>query len=436
MIVDKTTLTDLGIFQQGEGEAVFECINFTLTIPGKEKLRYMLHHPLNSISLIKNIQDTVQCVGKHGHPKGISNGTLMVVEQFFQTSFSLIPKNPGKISALIFKWSHPEELSLIKYSIIHCADLIRGMSAIKNAYEKGSLPPPLRELISNIQPLFEIPEIEALIQSTGVKNYSLGKLIHLAHILKYRCKHQMNELAEAYAKIDAWHAMFLAQQNLHLVLPEFIDSDEPVLHAEKLQHILLQEPVPYSFELNNSKGFMFLTSANMAGKSTFIKAVGIVVYLAHIGMGVPAGKLKLSLFDGLLTNINVTDNILKGESYFYNEVQRIAYTIKRINNNKRWLILIDELFKGTNVQDAMKCSSIVIEGLLKIKTSLFILSTHLYEIADQLKNHPNIIFRYFETTIENEKPVFHYLLREGVSTDRLGFLILKQSGVVEMLSKL
>ena len=92
--------------------------------------------------------------------------------------------------------------------------------------------------------------------------------------------------------------------------------------------------------------------------------------------------------------------------------------------------------KGTNVQDAMKCSSAVIEGLLKIKNSLFILSTHLYEIADALKVHPNINFNYFETTVQNEQLVFNYQLRKGISNDRFGYLILKKEGVVELLEKL
>ena len=83
------------------------------------------------------------------------------------------------------------------------------------------------------------------------------------------------------------------------------------------------------------------------------------LFLAHLGMGVPANKMKLTLFDGLLSNINVVDNIAKGESYFFNEVQRIRkHTPEKINDEKKWLVLIDELFKGTNVQDAMKCSSV------------------------------------------------------------------------------
>ena len=174
----------------------------------------------------------------------------------------------------------------------------------------------------------------------------------------------------------------------------------------------------------------------MAGKSTLIKAVGSAVFLAHLGMGVPAQYMKLTLFDGLLTNINVMDNIAKGESYFYNEVQRVKNTVQKINDGKKWLVLIDELFKGTNVEDAMKCSLTVIKGLIKIKSSLFILSTHLYEIGEELKQYPNISFRFFETNVKDEQLDFSYQLKEGVSNDRLGYVILKREKVVEMLEKL
>jgi DNA mismatch repair ATPase MutS len=117
-------------------------------------------------------------------------------------------------------------------------------------------------------------------------------------------------------------------------------------------------------------------------------------------------------------------------------VQRVKNTVEKINNGKKWLVLIDELFKGTNVQDAMKCSLTVIKGLIKIRNSLFILSTHLYEIGDELKPYPNISFCYFETIINNEQLEFSYQLREGISNDRIGYVILKREKVVEMLEKL
>jgi DNA mismatch repair ATPase MutS len=117
-------------------------------------------------------------------------------------------------------------------------------------------------------------------------------------------------------------------------------------------------------------------------------------------------------------------------------VQRIKNTILKINDGQKWLVLIDELFKGTNVQDAMRCSSTVIKGLLKISNSHFILSTHLYEIAEDLKPYPNIAFRYFETEVTEDELSFSYQLKEGVSNDRIGYLILKREGVVDMIDGL
>jgi len=198
----------------------------------------------------------------------------------------------------------------------------------------------------------------------------------------------------------------------------------------------LPVPIPYDLEMNQHTNFIFLTGANMAGKSTFIKAVGVAVYLAHLGMGVPAQHMQLSMFHGLLSNIQVNDNIIKGESYFFNEVQRIKNTIIKINNGKKWLVLIDELFKGTNVQDAMKCSSAVIKGLVKMQCSLFVLSTHLYEIGEDLKTYPNIAFRYFETAVLDDQLYFSYQLKQGISNDRIGYLILKREKVVELLEGL
>jgi DNA mismatch repair protein MutS len=84
----------------------------------------------------------------------------------------------------------------------------------------------------------------------------------------------------------------------------------------------------------------------------------------------------------------------------------------------------------------MKCSSTVIEGLIKIKNSLFILSTHLYEIGEALKTHSNISFKYFETIVDDEQFKFNYQLKDGISNDRLGYLILKRENVIEMLEKL
>ncbi|HSB94336.1 MAG TPA: hypothetical protein VLC28_14535, partial [Flavitalea sp.] len=269
------------------------------------------------------------------------------------------------------------------------------------------------------------------------KTFSMSETVHYGRYVMEHFRHHCFELINIYGRIDAWHAMAKAMKHFQLVFPEFVKDDSaPVIEADGLYHILLSAAVPYDVSMKRQANFFFLTGANMAGKSTFIKAVGTAVFLAHLGMGVPATSMRLSIFDGLLSNINVVDNIVKGESYFFNEVQRIRNTIIKINDGRKWLVLIDELFKGTNVQDAMKCSLTVIRGLIKIDSSLFILSTHLYEIGEELRQFNNIRFRYFETAVDDDQLVFSYQLKEGISNDRIGYLILKREKVVDLLEKL
>ncbi len=299
-----------------------------------------------------------------------------------------------------------------------------------------NIPEPLQKVLTVIERITTKDQFTIVEKHKNADELTNAQQLELAHFIRYGYKHNMLDLVVLYAQIDAWYGMARAVQKFGLVFPQFVQNDQPVIEAKGLYHLLVQEPVAYDVVLNQQTNFLFLTGANMAGKSTFIKSVGASVFLAHIGMGVPAQQMKLTLFDGMLSNINVVDNISKGESYFYNEVQRIKATITKISDGKKWLILIDELFKGTNVQDAMKCSSTVIEGFLKIKNSLFILSTHLYEIGEELKKHPNIDFKYFETSVINDQLHFPYQLKDGISNDRLGYLILKREGVVEMLEKM
>jgi len=277
--------------------------------------------------------------------------------------------------------------------------------------------------------------IQALI-SEDKKKLSAVQVLTYGGFLRNQYKTSAFELIDIYSRLDAYLSLATACIRYTYSFPSLTKTSEPFIIAKGLYHPLLETPVSYEVSLTPEKNFLFLTGANMAGKSTFIKAVGVAAYLAHIGMGVPSEEMQLSFFDGLLSNIQVVDNIIKGESFFFNEVQRIRNTIEKISDGRNWLILIDELFKGTNQQDAVKCSVTVIEGLRKMKNALFILSTHLYEIGEELKVHPNIQFHYFETSVKDDQLLFSYHLKPGISNDRLGYLILKKEGVVELLERL
>ncbi|HZH99535.1 MAG TPA: DNA mismatch repair protein MutS, partial [Flavisolibacter sp.] len=369
-------------------------------------------------------------------PKEITNGTVIMIDKFLDYHLDPVPENPNTVNSFTYKVLHYQDYSMVKYSVKHFADFYRGLRKIVSLFENTELPPNLAFYIERIQktlkeqPLQELSVIGEKDELTAAQN------LYFAFHLRTRYKSETMEMIDIFSRLEAWYSMAMAVKTFNLQFPDFVDGDQPFFEADGLYHVLLQKPVAYHISLTPAHNFMFLTGANMAGKSTMIKAVGSAVFLAHMGMGVPAQSMRLTLFDGLLSNINVSDNIMKGESYFFNEVQRIKTTIQKINDGKKWLVLIDELFKGTNVQDAMKCSLAVIKGLIKIKNSLFILSTHLYEIGEELKPYPNISFRFFETNVLDDQLSFSYHLKEGISNDRIGYVILRREKVVEMLERL
>ena len=438
MEIDKTTLHDLSILNVEDESSLFSKLNLCRTVGGRDKLQENFTRPLRTIEDIRGIQDTLKIIQQNlSHwPMQISNGSILMIEKFYDTSIDEIPANPSAITAYSYKIFNKSDFSLVEYSLGHAFDFIKGMQLLSSHFLTPTAPKPLHTLLTSAQQIIDKEQLKIIANHQKAAELTIAQQLSLANFIRYHYKINMQDLLNIYAQLDAWYGLAMSIKEYDLHFPEFIDTDQPLLKVEGLYHILLSKPVGYDLTLDPECNFLFLTGANMAGKSTFIKSVGDAVFLAHIGMGVPAKSMHLSLFDGMLSNINVIDNILKGESYFYNEVQRIKSTVTKISDGRKWLILIDELFKGTNVEDAMKCSSTVIEGLLKIKNSLFILSTHLYEIGEPLKKYHNISFNYFETIVTDDQLKFSYQLKKGISNDRLGYLILKNEGVVDMLQKL
>ncbi len=437
MQVDKTTLADLSIFHHEEEQSVFHHLNFSQTNGGREYLRYLLNHPLQSIGAIQDTQQTIRCLAEvlDAWPSYVTNGTVMMIEKFYDSQINRAPHQPGKADAFLYKLMNKHDFSLMRYSVEHAIDFTKGLQQIVSILEKTALSKELSIWTTRISLLLNKPVIKNLVLEDK-KKISNRDIIKYSSFVKNVYKNSFFELIDIYSTLDAYLSLAIASRKYQYAFPVFTSSQEPFLLAKGLYHPLLETPVSYNVDLEKDKNFLFLTGANMAGKSTFIKAVGVSVYLAHIGMPVPAEDLQLGFFDGLLSNIQVVDNIMKGESFFFNEVQRIKNTVEKINDGRNWLILIDELFKGTNQQDAVKCSVTVIEGLRKMKNALFVLSTHLYEIGDDLRKYKNIQFYYFETSVEDDQLIFSYHLKQGISNDRLGYLILKKEGVVDLLEKL
>ena len=435
MQIDKTTHKDLSIFTGTLN--VFDLVNRCETHIGAAKLKTMFAQPPAKYEKLREVQEAVVFWQKHLDywPTIISNGTVVMLHEFFEASDGLHYKPSSwlfSVDAALQRVFNKNAFSLLQFSAEHLLNLYEGLNGLLKLKEHQ--PPKLvAEALASFTHFLEQPAAREL--GSVSKKSSLRKLMHVAYNARRSLKRFMAEVLEQFAKMDAWHSMALANKQLGFHMPQ-VSVDEPLhFRAQQLFHPLLERPVKFDLELSEQKKLLFLTGANMSGKSTLLRSLGIAALLAHIGMGVPADKLEISFLDGIITNMQVEDNIFLGESYFMAEVKRMKLTAKKLHNHKRHLVLMDELFKGTNVHDAYECSKAVIALLLQQENNLMALSTHLYELYPEFEGNPHLLFKYCNTEIGSDQQYhFTYKLKDGVSNDKIGFLVLKNEGVLDILN--
>lgn len=434
--IDQITQKDLSIFEGAH--SVFELINKTTSSIGANQLKHFLMRPPADFESLMQQQEAVRFWQRHldAWDTDISNGTLVMLKDFFEHADGLHYKPSSwmfAVDAALQRVFNKNAYSLLQFSVHHLIDLVNGLKKIVSIQEQ-QMPVFIKKAMQVFEEFLDQDASKHLL--TLSKQSGLKALLHGGYQARRSLKKYLTRLYEQFALMDAWHAMAKASTSLGFVMPIIHKEGAVQLQAQGLFHPLLDNPVPFDIDFDQQKPMLFLTGANMSGKSTLLRSLGISALLAHIGMPVPAQSYEIGFLEGIITNMQVEDNIFKGESYFLAEVKRMKITAEKINNGTRQLVLMDELFKGTNVHDAYECSKAVIQSLVAHGGNLYALSTHLYELYQDLSGMDNIDFRYCNTNIdENGNYSFTYELKEGVSNDKIGYLVLQQEGVLDILKQ-
>ena len=282
------------------------------------------------------------------------------------------------------------------------------------------------------------PEVQTFLKDGGRDSSFSFWRIYL-YDAEFRRGHRaaLERLLEICHELDALRSLGRVVEREGLVFPSFVDEETagagPWVSARALVHPLVEDAVANEVSLGRGPRFLFVTGPNMAGKTTFMKALGVAVYLAHVGMGVSAREMELRALDGICSSLNVEDNLAQGYSFYFAEVRRVKTVGELLQRGLRLLVLFDELFKGTNVRDALDGSRMVVEGFRSWPESAFVLSSHLLELAEEVEADSALSFRCFESEVVDGRPHFSYRMRDGVSRDRLGMLILENEGVPRLL---
>lgn len=434
---DKTTLKDLSIFPADGSGGVFSLIDRTVTQEGRQALRSHILAPPATHEALADLQATIRFLTTHldKWPSIITNGTLVMIEKFFESADHAAPPSIGilgTVERLIQKYFNKQEYFFTRFSVSHLSHFLKGCSELVAMLGLEGIPPLLQRELLSIQNEMQHPLTEVIIAVT--ERTPQHELQQLNYRARREMKRMIYRLVESYARLDAWQSMARATREHTWIFPELLPETPVLFEAAGIYHPLLSTAVPYDISFGTGHNFLLLTGANMSGKTTFLRALGVSSLLAHLGMGVPAKALRTSFMHGIITNMHTEDNILKGESYFFAEVQRMKLIAAQISQPGTRLALMDELFKGTNVHDAFECTRAVVTGLLHHPDHVMALSTHLYEVAQQFSNDNRILFAHFVTNISGEgQYTFTYHLKPGISNDRIGYLILQQEGVIDLL---
>jgi len=236
---------------------------------------------------------------------------------------------------------------------------------------------------------------------------------------------------DSIATFDAMSSLAnFAYNHNEFIYPQLI-AENFVFEAENLGHPLIakEQRVVNNIEIKGWNQFAIITGANMSGKSTFLRTIGVNYILAMTGAPVCASKLSFYPIQ-LHSSIRTSDSLVKHESYFYAELKRLKQIIDELESGKKKLILLDEILKGTNSKDKQAGSIALIEQLLHYK-SVGLFATHdlmLGELASRFPGQVNNLC--FEIQIEGDKMLIDYKLHDGVCKNLNATFLMKNMGIL------
>ena len=252
--------------------------------------------------------------------------------------------------------------------------------------------------------------------------------------IRDKCKEYIPELqriAKVISEIDVLSSFALVSEKYNYIRPTITTGNEiKVLNSRHpvVERVLKgEEYVPNDIVMDNNTDILLITGPNMAGKSTYMRQLGIIAIMAQIGCFVPAEEATLPIFDKIFTRIGASDDLVSGESTFMVEMMEASRAIKHATRNS--LILFDELGRGTATFDGMSLAQAILEYVankIKCKT---LFSTHYHELTDMEKTIPNLKNKHVSAVEENGNITFLHKVKDGSVDKSYGINVAKLAGL-------
>jgi DNA mismatch repair protein MutS len=432
--IDKQTLDELNMLGKFRNGSVYNLFNQVKTRGGEQLLDKMFRSPLIDADEINSRSSVFVFFQKGQFSFPFDPHQVSLMREFLDSgmaknrlfvSFEVIVKRA--LSSLTRDDAFKKDIQGLQATIAvlgNCKLFMDNLSAVVSSFAPR---------VNAINAILADKRIAELSLIDIYKSISINKLIYFNHLLKTKLCKEIADILDFIYELDVNIAVSQIARNKGFVFAEALPGSKNILAVTDLRHPCVEKAVGNPIHLNSSSNVLFLTGANMAGKSTLMKSVGISIYLAHIGFPVAAESMQFSVREGLYSSINVADDVDLGYSHFYAEVVRVKRAAEAASTGKRLLLMFDELFKGTNVKDAYDGTLAVTAGFAEYQECLFIVSTHIIEVGEALKGRSNIQFAYMPTVMEGSRPRYTYKIQEGITEDRQGMMIIRNEGILELI---
>ncbi|MDR2626968.1 MAG: DNA mismatch repair protein MutS [Dysgonamonadaceae bacterium] len=288
-----------------------------------------------------------------------------------------------------------------------------------------------------------IRELSGLLDNLDQRSSGLGRFIlntlllwdirYALKIEQWKTTHgkHLPEWLETLGTYDAFCSLAtFAYNHPDYVFPE-ITGEYFTLEATAMGHPLMHRDVCVKNDISITQApfFMIVTGANMAGKSTYLRTVGVNYLLASIGAPVCASEFVFYPVK-LVTSLRTSDSLSDNESYFFAELKRLKMIIDQLKTGEKLFIILDEILKGTNSVDKQKGSLALMRQLVNM-VSCGIIATHDLALGKLEEDFPDYIKNYrFEASIEDNELNFSYQMQTGIAKNMNACFLMNKMGII------
>lgn len=271
-----------------------------------------------------------------------------------------------------------------------------------------------------------------MLLSTIMDGLFFWQLRQVMRIESWKSKHAplLPDWLEAVGEMDAIHSLATFAYNHPEYAYPSINDKKFVLNAKNMGHPLMNRNkcVTNDLEMSKRPFFIIITGANMAGKSTYLRTLGVNYLLACMGTPVFASSMEIYPVQ-LITSLRTSDSLTDDESYFFAELKRLKMIIDKLNAGEELFIILDEILKGTNSVDKQKGSFGLIKQFIRLNTN-GIIATHDLQLGKLKELFPENIRNYcFEADITENELTFSYRLREGIAQNMNACFLMEKMGI-------